>query len=139
MRFQYTFEGILASKKWNYKLYILLKCCSNTVLRIARLLTHTAWIWWKLVWRGVQMYVMLSDPEERWSTAIVIFKALHPISLHPSARWPIPASVFVMCDLSPSKYLSILYTVGVGNLQPAWTFCMESIRIFVTKLDCEIA
>jgi len=22
------------------------------LLRIVRLLTHTAWIWWKVVWRG---------------------------------------------------------------------------------------
>jgi len=36
------------------------------LLRIAGLLTHAAWIWWKLAWGRTCKY-MLNDLRQRWS------------------------------------------------------------------------
>ena len=37
-----------APKEWNYKTYILLKCCDKMLIRILKLLTYAAWTWWDL-------------------------------------------------------------------------------------------
>ena len=71
------------AKEWNYKNYILFKCCSSMFLRIAKVNT------WCMDMMGTCLRgackCMLSDPRETWSTAMVIL-GLTPYFSSPFCR-----------------------------------------------------
>ena len=82
-----------AYKEWIYKNCILLKCRKYMLRPILRPLTHTAYFWWNLPEGACKC--TLSDPRERWSTAIIIVCQTHgliPYFSSPFVGWPIPSS-----------------------------------------------
>jgi len=80
-----------------------------------RQLSHTAWNWPE---GNACIYVKWLERDEHCHR---YFKALY--SLPPFVYWPIPDSLFLICDLRPSKYLSILSRIWVVKLRIGGVKC----------------